>query len=132
VIALVCLSGLLSTGCGGSGGPVPPKTYPVTGLVSYKGGPALPGGVIQFQSESGSTLTTMGDIGPDGTFELVTLFENDRLKGAVEGRYQATVLPRMTDNRPVDIFQLPRPFTVKETDNYFAIELEPRRNRPPK
>jgi hypothetical protein len=96
VLALVCLSGLLVSGCGGSGGPPPPKTYPVSGLVSYKGGPALPGGVIQFQSESGSTLTTMGDIGPDGTFELVTLFQNERLKGAVEGRYQVTVLPRMT------------------------------------
>jgi hypothetical protein len=128
-IALVWLAG---TGCGGSGGQPLPKTHPVTGKVFYKGGQPLPGGVIEFQSESNPTLTTLGDIGPDGTFELSTLFQNERLHGAAEGPYHVTVIPRMSDNRPVALFQLPRLYAVKAEDNYFSIELEKTRDRAPR
>jgi hypothetical protein len=123
---------LAGTGCGGSGGTPPPKTYPVSGQVLLKGGQPLPGGVIQFQSASDANLTTMGDILPDGTFELVTLYQNGQLQGATEGLYHVTVIPRMVDNKPVPIYELPGPFTVKATDNHFSLELEKTKTRAPK
>jgi hypothetical protein len=128
-MAAVSLAWLLNTGCGGSGQAPPPKTYPVGGMVVYKGGQPLSGGAIQFQSKSDPNLTTKGDIGPDGTFELVTLYQDEQLQGATEGQYHVTVIPRMTENKPVDIFQLPRVYTVETKDNYFRIELEKPRDR---
>jgi hypothetical protein len=66
----------------------------------------------------------VGDIGPDGTFELFTLFQDERLQGATVGQYHVTVIPRMSDNKPVAIIQLPRAYTVTAEDNHFSIELE--------
>ena len=126
------LAWLVATGCGGSTEIAPPKTYPVRGKVFYKGDQPLSGGVIQFQSEADPSLTRMGDIELDGTFSLATLFQNERLEGTTEGRYHVTVIPRMSENHPVPIYQLPRVYTVKAEDNYFAIELEKTKDRPPK
>jgi len=120
---------LVGTGCGGSGGMPPPQTHPVSGKVFYKGGQPLRGGVIQFQSASDPSLTTKGDIEPDGTFELITLYQNEQLPGATQGQYHVTVIPRMADNKPVDIHQLPRLYTVEAKDNTFSIELERPRAR---
>ena len=131
-LALALLAWPMATGCGGSGGTPPPKTYPVTGKVFYKGGQPVSGGVIQFQSESDPGQTRMGDIEPDGTFELVTLFQNERLQGATVGQYHVTVIPRMSDNKPVPIFLLPQAYTVTAEDNYFSIELERMKDRPSK
>jgi hypothetical protein len=132
VIAQASLAWLVGTGCGGSGGTPVPKTYPVTGRVLYKSGQPLPGGVLQFQSASDPNLTAKGEIEADGTFELVTLFQNGQLPGATEGKYHVTVIPRMSDNKPVPIYELPGPYTVKATDNYFSIELEKPGVRAPK
>jgi hypothetical protein len=127
------LAWLIVTGCGGSGEVAAPKTYPVRGKVFYKGDqPFLFGGVIQFQLETEPRLTQMGDIEPDGTVSLATLFQNERLEGTIEGRYHVTVIPRMLDNKPVPIYQLPRVYTVKAEDNYFSIELEKTKDRPPR
>jgi len=128
-IAAAWLAWLVAAGCGGSGGTPPPKTYRVTGKVYYKGGLPLPGGVIQFQSQSDPSLTTKGDIGMDGTFELVTLYQNQQLEGATEGQFHVTVMTRMSQTKPGDIFQLPRAYTVQAKDNYFPIEIEKPRDR---
>jgi hypothetical protein len=123
---------LVATGCGGSGGIAAPKTYPVRGKVVYKGDQPLSGGVIQFQSKSDPSLTRMGDIESDGTFSLATLFQNERLEGTPEGQYHVTVIPRMSDNKPVPIYQLPGVHTVKAEDNYFTIELDKTKDRHPR
>jgi hypothetical protein len=128
-LGLALLAWPIAIGCGASRGTPLPKTYPVSGKVFYKGGYPVSGGVIQFQSDSDPSLTRMGEIGPDGTFELVTLFQNERLQGATVGRYHVTVIPRMSDNTPVPIFQLPRAYTVTTEDNYFSIEVERMRDR---
>lgn len=123
-LAAASLAGIIHAGCGGSDRTPLPKTYPVSGKVFYKGGQPLPGGVIQFQSNSDPTLTTKGDIGPDGTFELVTLLNNEQLHGATEGQFHVTVIPRMSENKPTEIFQLSRVYTVKAEENSFSIKLE--------
>jgi hypothetical protein len=128
----VLLACVVGSGCGGSGGSAPPKTYPVRGKVFYKGNLPFSGGVIQFQSESDPSLTRMGDIEEDGTFSLVTLFQNERLEGTTEGRYHVTVIPRMSENKPVPIFQLPHVYTVKPEDNFFSVELDKTKERPPR
>jgi hypothetical protein len=129
-LALALLASQAAMGCSGSGMVGAPKTYPVRGKVFYKGDQPLAGGVIQFQSESDPSLTRVGDIEPDGTFSLVTLFQNERLDGTTEGRYHVTVIPRMAENKPVPIFQLPRVYTVKAEDNYFSIELDKTKDHP--
>jgi hypothetical protein len=123
-LSLGLLAWPIAAGCGTSGGTLPPTTYPVSGKVFYKGGEPVSGGVIQFQSESDPSLTHLGDIGPDGTFELITLFQNERLHGTTVGHYHVTVIPRMSANKPVPILQLPRSYTVAAEDNFFSIELE--------
>ena len=126
------LAGLVATGCGGSGGIAAPKTYPVRGKVVYKPDQPLSGGVIQFQSATDPSLTRMGDIATDSTFSLATLFHNERLEGSTEGQYHVTVIPRMSDNKPVPIYQLPGVYTVKAEDNYFSIELDKTKDRHPR
>jgi hypothetical protein len=131
-LSLGLLAWPIAAGCGASGGTPPPRTYPVSGKVFYKGGEPVSGGVIQFQSESDRSLTRLGDIELDGTFELVTLFQNERLQGATVGPYHVTVIPRMSDNKPMPIFQLPRSYIVAAEDNSFSIELERVKDRPAK
>jgi hypothetical protein len=131
-LGLAVLAWPIAAGCGASGGTPPPTTYPVSGKVFYKGGQPVSGGVIQFQSDSDPSLTHLGDIGPDGTFELRTLFQSERLQGATVGQYHVTVIPRMSENMPVPIFQLPRSYTVAAEDNFFSIELERVKDRPTK
>ena len=129
-LTLAMLAWLAATGCGGTSAIAVPKTYPVRGKVFYKPDQPLTDGVIQFQSEADPNLTRMGEIGPDGTFSLVTLFQNQRLEGTTEGRYHVTVIPRMAENKPVPILQLPRVVTVKAEDNYFSIDLDKTKGRP--
>lgn len=67
-----------------------PKTYPVTGKVTFPDGKPLTKGTVEFElldQEKPSTAT--GEISEDGTFELGT-FELD--DGAVAGRHRAVVI----------------------------------------
>lgn len=112
-----------TVGCG-SHEPAPPSTYPVGGKVRYKDGRPFRGGTIQFLSTVEPTLTMTGEVAEDGTFQVETLFHGKRFPGAVAGRCQVLVSPRITENKPVQIYRPPQTYTVKEESNSFVIEVE--------
>lgn len=78
VVAMV-----IAAGCNQSNDP---KTYPVSGKVSYRGKPVVSGIVLLTPAESGHAAT--GNLGSDGTFRLTTFKKDD---GAVPGKYYVAV-----------------------------------------
>jgi hypothetical protein len=68
-----------------------PKTFPVTGKVTYKGQP-VPKGTITFQPDQGQAA--VGEIQPDGTYQLSTFSQGD---GAVAGHHRIFVIANTAD-----------------------------------
>jgi hypothetical protein len=74
---------MLIAGCSTSNNP---KTYPVTGKVTYRGQPVTSGMVLLTPEGSGHAAT--GNLDKDGSFRLTTFQKDD---GAVPGKYQVAV-----------------------------------------
>ena len=70
-----------------------PKTYKVTGTVTYPGGKPVAGGAIQFMPVGDSSFLARGDIQDDGSYSLDMVKDNERKSGAPEGEYRVTVVP---------------------------------------
>ncbi len=68
-----------------------PKTFPVSGKVTYKGQPVTRG-TITFQSDQGHA--SVAEIQSDGTYRLSTFGEAD---GAVAGHYRVYVISNTAD-----------------------------------
>ena len=96
---LVIATALCLVGCDSSG------LTTVTGKVTYNGEP-VPTGTISFVSAD--KPTAYGEIGPDGSYSLMTNKPGD---GAMPGSYQVTViaLEDMGDRMPEDRNPLPPP-----------------------
>jgi hypothetical protein len=123
---MVGLSGLVTISCQKAAHQAPPpQTYPVTGKVSFKDGRPFSGGVIQFLSKSDPTLTMTGKIEKDGTFTVYTLFQEEKLPGAVPGPCVVMISPPIKENKPVDLYQPAQTFLVQATSNHFVIEIDP-------
>src|SRR5437868_14843602 len=68
------------------------KTAPVNGRVKLKDGSdasVLKGYSLTFEAEGGKS-SAVGDVNPDGTFQLSTFAAND---GAVPGKYRVAINP---------------------------------------
>jgi hypothetical protein len=134
------LAGILVTtlGCGPSG-PARPKTYPVTGVVTYKGEPVA-GANLNFQLADGSGYA-MAITDASGKYSLQTFEPGD---GAVPGEYhvgitkydQSVVVDEMSDEDyvppeeqgPVASTgnQLPAKYSVPQTSGLVAsVKEEP-------
>jgi hypothetical protein len=74
----------LTAGC--SNGPPPPKTYPVSGTVLYKGLPVA-GASVAFLGDQ-NTRPALGRTDVNGKFDLTTIESGD---GAAAGTYKVTV-----------------------------------------
>lgn len=74
---------IIAAGCTKSDNP---KTYPVSGKVTYKGQAVSSGIVLLTPAENGHAAT--GNLEKDGTFYLTTFQKAD---GAVPGKYQVAV-----------------------------------------
>jgi hypothetical protein len=105
--------------------PEPPRTYPATGRVVFKGGKPFAGGVITFTSKADPTRTMEASLSEGGTFELSMMFKNRRLAGAVEGPYEVMVSSRFSPKRGVEIYLLPGTYHVEARENSFQIEVDP-------
>src|SRR5262245_9136078 len=71
---------VILAGCGG------PRFHPVRGIVVFPDGKPLSGGWVTFEPlDSGVKTSAVGDIQPDGTFQLTTARNGD---GAMAGRYR--------------------------------------------
>jgi len=73
----------LAVGCQGSNNP---KTWPVTGKVTYRGEPVTSGMIMLTPVDGGHAAT--GNLDQDGSFRLTTFQKDD---GAVAGSYQVAI-----------------------------------------
>lgn len=76
--------------------PPEPETYPVRGKVVFAGGEGdvekLQGWIVQFQSVAQSDTRATGEIGQDGTFEVVSIVNNRGKEGVVAGQHRVCVV----------------------------------------
>jgi hypothetical protein len=128
VLRLVMLVGTLMLGLAGCSPRTPlPATYPVKGKVTYKGGSALTGVMIEFRSSSDPATTMMSNIQADGSFELFTIFGSEKLSGGIAGPCQVTVHPPIIPGAAPTTHVLTQLFTIESKENYFTIEIPPER-----
>ena len=121
---LVVLSALACVGCRRPNTPEL-KTYPVTGEVVSKGGRRLVGGMVEFRSKADPELSATGTIEPTGTFSLNTLYKGERLVGAVEGRYEVTVIPPMGPDQATSPINLSTRYQVRpEGNNHYTLRID--------
>ncbi|MEX0643350.1 MAG: hypothetical protein WD468_11645 [Pirellulales bacterium] len=106
--ALVVLPTLVLAGCGARD----LKTYPVQGRVVYSDGTPLKGGTIDFEVVQGETaegeprrVHAHGDIGADGSFQLLT---NRELAGAVAGVHRVAIGVALETGSDFDVMQASR------------------------
>lgn len=119
---------LLSNVSGCQSAKQPPKTYPVTGKVIYKGGQPLTGGAVAFtqpNSTDGST-SVAGRIQDDGSFALETMVDTIKVAGAPPGDYQVNITPLMGQDQSFEPIRGPKgTFKVEaKEDNNFTFEVE--------
>ncbi|MCA9206124.1 MAG: hypothetical protein KDA59_23895, partial [Planctomycetales bacterium] len=79
-------------GCG-KAGPEIPETYPVTGKVLKADGQPMTNAIIDFRPEGNVVGMTSGELQSDGSFELVTMVDGEKVPGAVAGPHQVSVTP---------------------------------------
>lgn len=119
---LLPLFALLTGSCGDQASPL--VTYPVRGQVFYAGGQPVKAGTIEFRSLAEPTLSAQGEIQPDGTFTLTTLYREKKLPGAMEGTHAVTVILSQPQGRSFELVPLPEPLTVQPNEqNLFRITL---------
>jgi hypothetical protein len=137
-VGMCLLAGVIVTGLGcGPSGPDRPKTYPVTGVVTYKGEPVA-GANLNFQLADGSGYA-MAITDASGRYSLQTFEPGD---GAVPGEYhvgitkydQSVVVDDMSDDdyRPPEEQQhvvaagnqLPAKYSVPQTSGLTASVKE--------
>lgn len=114
---------LLFAGCG-SKTPPPnlPTVYKVSGKVLDKAGQPVAGGTVQFESIKTQGTTAIGEVGPDGTFQIRTMVDGHRLEGAVVGEQRVTYIPQMTQDQAGAIpVVLPQNLDVKPQDNLDVV-----------
>src|SRR5437868_5035599 len=117
VAVLACL-----VGCGGG------ETAPVNGRVKLKDGSdvsVLAGYSLSFEAEGGKT-SAVGDVNPDGTFQLSTFGAND---GAVPGKYRVAInQPNNPDpDKPPTKSKLPAKYGNLDTSG-LTVEIKPGQN----
>lgn len=114
--------GLLVAGsCGGG-------MAQVKGKVKFKDGSdpgVLAGYTVTFESEDAKS-SSIGEIGPDGSFQLSTLGQND---GAPPGKYRVVITPPGSSDpeRPPPKSQIPTKYHNFDTSGLTA-EIKPGRN----
>jgi hypothetical protein len=119
-LALAMLACLI--GCGGG------KTAPVNGRVKLKDGSdvsMLAGYSLTFEAEGGKT-SAVGEVRPDGTFQLSTFGAND---GAEPGKYRVAINQPSNPNpdAPPTKSKLPAKYSNLETSGLTA-EVKPGQN----
>jgi hypothetical protein len=124
---LIILAMALSVLLGGCSKPPPanlPTVYKVGGKVVDAAGQPVKGGTLQLQSQAMQNTTAIGDIQPDGTFQMRTMVDGHRLDGVVAGAQKATYFPPMTEDQAAAIPRdLKDAVEIKAQDNDLTIKL---------
>jgi hypothetical protein len=104
---LLTLAALTATGCSDH-----PKTYPVSGTVTFDDGTPVTGGTVEFRNvtmDVSKQVNARGEIGPDGKYQLTTYTPND---GAVAGDHQIAVFP-LAQETPGNLSSEPPPNPIE-------------------
>jgi hypothetical protein len=116
-LALVCWGMTLAAGCGSG-------LCPVAGALTWKDGtPAkeLSGGQVVFE-ESQKHISSIGVIGPDGTFTLTTQKPGD---GVPKGHYQVAILEHRPNANAAGTQLVPAKLDLKYADlNSSGLEAD--------
>lgn len=115
---------VLLTGCGGGSTNPLPETFSVKGSLKDSSDAPVKDGMIVFQSPENAEFSSQAEIQPDGTFQLFTLVEGQRIDGVRPGDYRATYYPKMTEAQTEVPVELGETYTVKAGENVFEIKLE--------
>ncbi len=87
--SIVLAASLSCLGC--SKGPQAPPTFPVTGVVTYKGKP-VEGAAVSLVSNNPKVRSAAGTTDAEGKFEVTTYYSaTEQPKGAMPGDYAITV-----------------------------------------
>lgn len=123
-IHLILICGiLLLSGCGENAQPLP-ETFTVKGTLNDKTNTPVEAGMILFQSPDNAEHTSQAEIQADGSFQLFSLIDGQRVDGARAGDYRVTFFPRMSESQsevPVELDQI---FSVKAGENLFEIKMK--------
>jgi len=122
-LALLLAALVACPGCAKAPSVPLPTTYPVTGKVFFEGGQPATGGSVQFRSTTDSSISALGEIGPDGSFSLTTHLDGNKLPGTIEGPHEVTVIPAMSEEQMEIPVVLQEPCTVGPGDNEFILEV---------
>lgn len=112
------------TGCGGDSTKPLPETFSVKGSLKDSSDSHVKDGMIVFQSPENAEFSSQSEIQPDGTFQLFTLVEGQRIDGVRPGGYRATYYPKMTEAQTEVPVELDETYTVKAGENVFEIKLK--------
>jgi hypothetical protein len=122
-VALLLIAAALLSGCRESEPPAPP-TFAATGIVTWKNGTPLNGGIIQFVSQRDPTLNMSSPIGGDGRFALQTIVGNRNLAGAIEGPCQVLVTLPFAGVAEPTVVVLPQAHEITPQANDIKIVLD--------
>ena len=123
-MAIVSLT-LIASGCGEEG----PKTYPVKGKITHKGGKPVNSGNILFESLSDPKVQASGELQPDGSFEMAS---NLGKPGTIAGEHRVLILPQLPElgqkasvaNKYAKFETSGLKATVKEGENELTFEID--------
>jgi hypothetical protein len=117
------LVSLLTLGvlCGCGPKPVPvvlPTVHKVIGKVQGKDRQPVTSGTLQFEALASPGRVAIGEVQADGTFQMRTMVDGERLDGVVAGPQRVTYIPRSTqDPAGTGPVVLPKNLEVKPQDN---------------
>jgi hypothetical protein len=116
---------ILIAAWGCSSPPPKPTTYPAVGKVQFTGGKPFAGGIVSFTSTTDPRNVMEAMIADDGTFELSMMHGDQRINGALDGKYQVMVSAKFDGRNAVKIYMLPQTFSIEQKSNNLVIEVDP-------
>lgn len=124
--ALAAVVFCVALGCE-SGSP-PPDVFAAKGVVLGADGAPAKSGMVEFRQMDAPYLVASGRIGQDGSFELASIHEEQRLAGAPAGAYRVTVHPDFSKAAEAQHLAvpvtLPEPLSISASGpNEFEIDV---------
>jgi len=115
---------IVFAGSGCSSPPPKPTTFPAIGKVQFTGGKPFVGGVISFTSTADPRLVMEAPIADDGTFELSMMHGDQRVNGAMDGKYNVMVSSKFDGRNAVKVYMLPQPYSIEQKSNELVINVD--------
>ncbi len=114
---------LFAAGCSKTSDKLP-DLHPAKGSVTKNGAPASEGSIQFMPTDNRELIRVIGDVDGNGRFELFTVKNNARQKGAPAGTYTVAYTPSSTQQSVESkSITLTRTYTINPGENDLKIEL---------